>query len=105
MPNDNPSGLAFLKQQLAGLDHRFAMETIAHPGIVQSVRDGDDGHALVMGHETANDRDILIVRKPRASEIEGLVEAIAAASSHRIEAGIVLSSAVDRKSTRLNSSH
>ncbi len=42
---------AFLEQELAGLDHRLAMEPGAHLAIMQRVGDGDDGHALVMRHE------------------------------------------------------
>ena len=80
---------ALLQQQLAGLDHRFAMEALAHPAFVQGVRDGDDGHALVMRHEAAHDREPGVVGQPGPGEIHGLVEAIAAGRAHVGEAPVV----------------
>ena len=71
---------ALLQQQLAGLDHRLAVEARAHPAVLQRVGDGDDGHALVVRHEVAHDRDVLALGQPRAGEVERLVEAVAAAA-------------------------
>ena len=59
---DDVARHALLEQQLARLDHRLAMEARAHLPVLQGVRDGDDGHALVMRHEVAHDRDVLRLR-------------------------------------------
>ena len=89
MGNDDVARHAFLKQQLTGLNHRFAMEPGAHLTIMQRVRDGNDGHALVMGHEIAYDRDGLVFRQSRTGEIEGFVETVAAQRTHLGQAGVV----------------
>ncbi|MNZ63373.1 hypothetical protein D3C78_815180 [compost metagenome] len=80
---------AFLQQQFAGLDHRFAVEARAHPAILQGIGDGDDGHALVVGHEAVHQRHAFIVRQPRAGEVQRLVEAVAALRAHLVQAGVV----------------
>ncbi|MNN29878.1 hypothetical protein D3C81_1434990 [compost metagenome] len=80
---------AFLQQQFAGLDHRFAVEARAHPAILQGIGDGDDGHALVVGHEAVHQRHAFIVRQPRAGEVQRLVEAVAALRAHLLQAGVV----------------
>ena len=73
---------ALLQQELAGLDHRLAVEAGAHPPVLQRVGDGDDRHALMMRHEVAHDRDVFAFGQPRAREVEGLVEAVAALRAH-----------------------
>ena len=50
----------------------------------------DDRHALVMRHEIADDRNVLVVGQPRAGEVERFVEAIAAKRTHRGELRVVL---------------
>ena len=67
------------------------MEPGAHPSVLQGVGDRHDGHALMMGHDGADDRDALVLRKARRSEIEGFVEAVATARSHGGEARVVRS--------------
>ncbi|MDT4827013.1 hypothetical protein FQZ97_603390 [compost metagenome] len=57
---------AFLQQQFAGLDHRLAMEALAHAAIVQGIGDGNDGHALVVRHEAAHDGNRLALGQARA---------------------------------------
>jgi hypothetical protein len=70
------------------------MKTRAHLAIVQSVGDGDDGHALVMGHEIAHDGNVFVIGKPRAREIERLVKTVAAERAQRGETGVIALRAV-----------
>ena len=46
---------AFLQQQFRRLNHGFGVKARAHSGVEHGIGDGDDGHALVMGHEGAHD--------------------------------------------------
>ncbi len=70
---------AFLEQQLRRLDHRHGVEAGAHRTLVERVGDRDHGHALVVGHEGANDGDRLALGKSRGRVVEGFVPAEAAA--------------------------
>ncbi len=102
-------GHALLEQKFAGLDHRFAVEARSHLAIVQRVRYRDDGHALMMGHEVADDRDVLAFGESRTREIKRLIEAVAAACSQRREAGVVLTRAMRvhhrREARRIGGDH
>jgi hypothetical protein len=73
---------ALLEQEFARPDHRLAVEALAHLPAVEHVGDGDDGHALVMGHEAAHDGDGFARGAPRLVEVQRLVEAVAAARAH-----------------------
>ncbi len=68
------------------------MKPFAHPPVEQNVGDGNHGHALMMRHECANDRNPGSLRQSAASVIERLVEAVAATraecnQSRKIEHG------------------
>ena len=80
---------ALLKQELAGLNHRFAVEPRAHLTVMQNVSDGDNRHALVMRHEVVNNREVLVVRQSRAGEIECFVEAVPPARPQSRKACVV----------------
>ncbi len=45
-----------LKEQFGRLHHGFGVEARLHPAAGQGVGDRHDGHALVVGHEGADDR-------------------------------------------------
>src|SRR5271156_5046095 len=67
---------ALLKQQLAGPDNRFAVESRAHMIVIQDVGDRNNRHALVMSHEVVDDREVVAVWQSRAGEIERFVKAV-----------------------------
>ena len=68
---------ALLQKQFGRLDDRFGMEPRPQRALQQRVGDGDDRHALMMGHEGADDRDALPLRNARGRKVQSLVEAIA----------------------------
>ncbi len=80
--NGDVPGHTFLKQELSGLYYRFTVEPSAHLAIVKGIRNGNDSHALVMGHEAAYDDEGLAIGQPRSGKIDGFVEAVATAGSH-----------------------
>ena len=51
-----------LQQQLAGLNHWLAVEALAHLAAMQGIGDGDDAHALMVGHKVAHDGEWLTFR-------------------------------------------
>ena len=61
-----------------------AWNRVAHRAVQQRVGDGDDGHALMVRHVGAHDRDVCALRQPARRVVERLVEAVAAA---RADAG------------------
>jgi len=57
----NVAWSALLQQQLGGLHARLRVKPAAHDPVQQHVRDGDDRHALVMGHVRAHDDEARVV--------------------------------------------
>ena len=96
---------ALLQQQLAGLYHRLAMKPFAHPAMMQRVGDGDDGHALVMGHVARTIATSSSVRKSRAGEIERFVKAIAASCADLGEPRVVRAARLADPPSRRGRSH
>ena len=76
---------AFLQQQLRRLDHRLGVEPRPHRAVEKRVGDGDDRHALMVGHEGAHDRDAFAFGQAARRVVQRLVEAIAAARADRGE--------------------
>ena len=66
---------AFLQQQVGGLDLRRTMEAMAHRPVMHRIGEGDQGHALMMGHVAADDGNPLAFRQPDGGEIQCLIEA------------------------------
>ena len=77
----NVARRAFLQHQFGRLDHRFGMESGPHAAIQQGIGDGDDGHALVMGHEGAHHCDLNAVGDAARRIIQCLVIPIAPPAS------------------------
>ena len=82
-------GHALLQEQVGGPDHGLGVEPLAHDPVVEHVSQGDEGHALVVGHVGAHDRHRRAVRHPRRGVVEGLVEAVGPERPHRGERGEV----------------
>jgi hypothetical protein len=80
---------AFLEQQLRRLHDRLGVEPRPHRAVQESVGDGDDRHALVVGHVSAHDRDVLPLGQARARVVQRLVEAVTAARADGGETGEV----------------
>ena len=59
------------------------MKALAHLARLQSIRDRDDRHALMMRHVGPHDCDTLILGQSRTSKIERLKKAIAAARAQQ----------------------
>ena len=81
---------AFLQQQFAGLDHRFAVEVATQSSLHQGVGDGGDGHPLMMRHDVAHDDEGAIDGQSRKGEIDRLEEPEVALGLHRSQAGEVI---------------
>ena len=78
-----------LQQQLAGLDHRLAVEARPHLAVMQGVGNGDDAHALMVGHKVTHDGEGLLIRQAGAGEIQRFIEAITAQGAHLTQAAVV----------------
>ena len=77
---------AFLQQKLSRLDHRFGVEAIAHHSVEQRIRKRHDGHALVVRHESAHDRDLAVGRDTAGSVIKCFVESVNAKPARGFDA-------------------
>ena len=55
LKDGRPAGHALLQQQLGGLHPQIGMEALHHAVAEEGVGQSDDGHALVMGQERADD--------------------------------------------------
>ena len=65
----------FLQQQLGGLDHRIAVEAVAHAAFEDHVGDRHDRHALVVRHVVVDDGVVGAFRHALRREVDGVVEA------------------------------
>ena len=54
-----------LQQQFGRFDQRVGVEAGPHDPVERGIGDGNDGHALMVRHEGAHDRDRLPLRHPR----------------------------------------
>ncbi len=70
---------ALLQQQFRRLNAGLGMKSSAHLAIEKDVRNGHDGHALMMRHVRLHDGDLGTFRKPRAGVVERLIESVSAA--------------------------
>ena len=74
---------AFLQQKFRRLDDWLAVKARAHLSIQQGVGNGDNGHALMVRHEGANDRVVHFLGQVRACVVQRLVEALTASPARR----------------------
>ena len=72
---------AFLQQEFRCLHHGFGVEPRPHDAVQQRVGDGDDRHALVVGHESLDHHDVDTLGQALRRVVERLVEAVASASA------------------------
>ena len=68
----------FLQQQFGRLDHRIAVEAIAHAAFEDDVGDSHDRHALMVGHVVGDDGMVGALRHAARREVDGFVEAVMA---------------------------
>ncbi len=61
------------------------MEPRTHQSVEEGVGDGDDAHALMVGHEGAHDRRPLTFGHARWGEVDRFIESIAAARAEGVE--------------------
>ena len=80
---------AFLQQKFRRLDDWLAVKARAHLSIQQRVGNGDNGHALMVRHEGANDRVVHFLGQARACVVQRLVEAVTASPARRGKAAYV----------------
>ena len=69
------AGDPLLQQQLDRLHHRQGMEPRPEQAVLHHIGDGGNGHALMMGHETADNRMDLPFGQPAGGEIHSFVKA------------------------------
>ncbi|MNS76031.1 hypothetical protein D3C71_1671780 [compost metagenome] len=62
------------------------MEALAHDAVQQRVGDGDNRHALMVGHECPDDGVVLVLRQARTREVDGFIKAVAGqrAGAHEV---------------------
>ena len=87
MGDRNVARRALLQQQFRRAHAGLRMKPRAHPAIEQHVRDGHDGHPLMVRHEGSHDRDVRAFRQTRRCVVERFVETIATACARRGEPG------------------
>ena len=79
-----------LQQQLGRLDDGFRVEPCPHDAVQDGVRDGDDGHALVVRHERTHHGSGLAGWNPAGRVVERLIEPVAAEGACPCEPGQVI---------------
>lgn len=67
---------SFLKQKFSRLNLGFMMEARTHHAIEQGVGNGDNDHALVVGHIGTHNCLELSIRQTRRRKVDRLVEPI-----------------------------
>ena len=78
---------ALLQQEFGRLHHRLGVKPRPHLGVERGIGDGDDGHALMVGHESAHDGALFAFRHTCRGVIQRLVKAVTA---ERADAGEAL---------------
>jgi len=79
-----------LEEQFGCLDDRLAVEAFAHQAVVDDIVDGHDRHALVVSHEAADDRELLVFAQPGAGVVDGFAVAVRASRAQGGQAPVVL---------------
>ena len=74
-----------LQQQLGRLDHRIAVEAIAHAAFEDDVGDRHHRHALMVGHVVEDDGVVGAFRHALRREVDGVVEAEMAERADRAQ--------------------
>ncbi len=79
-------GHAFVQQHQRGLHAAVGREVVLHARVAQRLLDGQQAHALVMGHERAHHGLGLAARHAHRGVVDGLVEAVFARRTERGQA-------------------
>ena len=58
MSNQHVARNAFLQQELGGLDNRFGVKAGAHRAVLQSIRERDQAHPLMVRHIGTDNRHL-----------------------------------------------
>ena len=66
----------FLQQQLSRLDHRLGVKQVAQTAVLQGIGNGGDRHALMVGHVTAHDDVVFIIRQTGRGKIHRLIKSV-----------------------------
>ena len=83
------AGNAFLQEKLYPLNNWLGVKAVAQAAVLQRVGDGDDGHALMMRHETAHDGVACVALQAGRGEIDCFVKPEPAFGPKRCEARII----------------